>query len=243
MGWSGNKRQEVEKIYDLLDFTNITTIVEPFCGSCAISYYISLKQKNLTYILNDNNKYLKEMYDIIIVNDLLLNFEKTINDLIDTIKNKDDYLKIIKKDDLIGWFIKNKYYKIRPGLYDPDNKFKHIDMKSFPIVDFFKNNKILFLCYNGLEIYSRYKDDKQSIIIMDPPYIVNSCNSMYTNPDLNIYEYLCNNDIKYQDSHIYLILEDIWMIRLLFKGNKFLFSYKKQYEQSKKKTTHIIISN
>jgi len=242
MAWSGNKRQEVEKIYDLLDFTNITTIVEPFCGSCALSYYISLKQKNLTYILNDNNKYLKEMYEILIDTDLLLKFETSINDLIDTIKNKDDYLKIIKKDDLVGWFIKNKYYNIRSGLYDPANKFKHVDMKSFPIVDFFKNNKILFLCYNGLDIYHRYKDDKQSMILMDPPYI-NCVNGMYTNPDLNIYEYLSNNDIKFQDSNIYLILEDIWMIRLLFKGNKFLLSYDKQYEESKKQTTHIIISN
>jgi site-specific DNA-adenine methylase len=34
----GNKREEVEHIYNLSDLNNIDTIVEPFCGSCAVSY-------------------------------------------------------------------------------------------------------------------------------------------------------------------------------------------------------------
>ena len=51
----GNKREEVEHIYNLLDLNNINTIVEPFCGSCAVSYYIwsQNKDKNYKYILND----------------------------------------------------------------------------------------------------------------------------------------------------------------------------------------------
>ena len=50
----GNKREEVEHIYNLLDFNNINTIVEPFCGSCAVSYFIwsQNKDKNYKYILN-----------------------------------------------------------------------------------------------------------------------------------------------------------------------------------------------
>ena len=43
MSYSGNKREEVENIYNLIDFNNIATIVEPFCGTCAMSYYISTK--------------------------------------------------------------------------------------------------------------------------------------------------------------------------------------------------------
>jgi hypothetical protein len=42
----GNKREEVEHIYNLLDLNNINTIVEPFCGSCAVSYYIWSQNKD-----------------------------------------------------------------------------------------------------------------------------------------------------------------------------------------------------
>jgi site-specific DNA-adenine methylase len=51
----GNKTQEVEYIYNSLDLKNIDTIVEPFCGSCAVSYYIwsQNKYKDYKYTLND----------------------------------------------------------------------------------------------------------------------------------------------------------------------------------------------
>ena len=47
-GYTGNKREEVEIIYKLLIEhkllnDDITTILEPYAGTCAISYYISLQ--------------------------------------------------------------------------------------------------------------------------------------------------------------------------------------------------------
>ena len=47
--YCGNKREEVEHIYNLLDLNNIDTIVEPFCGSCAMSYYIWTQNKDKNY--------------------------------------------------------------------------------------------------------------------------------------------------------------------------------------------------
>ena len=44
-------------------------------------------------------------------------------------------------------------------------------------------------------------------------------------------------------SHIYLILEDHWILRMLFANNKILLKYAKQYQVSKKETNHIIIYN
>ena len=66
MPYFGNKRQEVEKIYEEIkeDLLNdeIKTIIEPYCGSSSISYYIStLHPKRFKYILNDNNKKLIEL--------------------------------------------------------------------------------------------------------------------------------------------------------------------------------------
>lgn len=58
--YSGNKRNEAENIYnttkDIYNYEDIETIIEPFCGSCAYSYYLSLKHPNkYKYILNDND--------------------------------------------------------------------------------------------------------------------------------------------------------------------------------------------
>ena len=43
MAYFGNKRQEVENLYNFLKskLENIKNIVEPFCGSSALSFYIS----------------------------------------------------------------------------------------------------------------------------------------------------------------------------------------------------------
>ena len=64
--YAGNKREEVERIYEKIDLTNITTIIEPFCGTSAMSLYISLKNPKIyKYILNDNNTFLTELYMIL----------------------------------------------------------------------------------------------------------------------------------------------------------------------------------
>ena len=55
MPYKGNKRQEVVRIFDEIDFEKLTTVIEPYCGSCAMSYYISTQYTGIKYILNDNN--------------------------------------------------------------------------------------------------------------------------------------------------------------------------------------------
>lgn len=41
IAYAGNKRNEVKKIYDNIDFDNITTVIEPYCGSlCYVLLYI-----------------------------------------------------------------------------------------------------------------------------------------------------------------------------------------------------------
>jgi len=74
----GNKRQEVEHIYSKINFENIDTICEPFCGSCAVSYYIwsrfkssaasSANQnpdKKFKYVINDTDKLLCELLTLV----------------------------------------------------------------------------------------------------------------------------------------------------------------------------------
>ena len=77
---------------------------------------------------------------------------------------------------------------------------------------------------------------------MDPPYL-SSFNTLYNSPDVNIYTYLYNNQIINEKAKIYLILENMWIIKLLFQKYKKLDVYEKLYQNTKRQTTHIIVVN
>ena len=249
ISYAGNKRNEAQGLYNVLSFDDVTTIVEPYCGTSALSYYISTKKPNLKYVLNDNNKYLKEMFDIILDDSKVKQFEDDFNKVVESFdslesleKKKEKYNEIIrKKDSLMGWFIGSKIYCIRPGLFPTESRpyKKCIKLSEFPIFNFYRNNDITFTCQDAIKTYEEYSNKKDCIILLDPPY-VSTCNDFYIDSNMNIYEYLYNNDIKKQKAKIYLILENIWIIKLLFEKNNKLLIYDKKYETSQKKTTHII---
>ena len=252
-GYAGNKRMECEKIYNLFNehkiLENKEYIIEPFCGTSAISCYISMKHpKKYKYILNDNNENLIELYKILNDDEQLKIFIEKINNLCfndknirdDKFINKDEYISIINNDDIYGWFITNKYYNIRPGLYPVNYKLKKLnyeDIIKLGIVKFLKEEDIKFYNIDGIDIIKKYEGDK-NLLILDPPYL-HSTNSFYRDPKLNIYEYLYfNNKIK----NIIAILNDFWVIDLLFRKYKKL-SYEKIYQITKKKTIHNIYYN
>ena len=65
----GNKRNEVGNILSYIEscnFNNIETIVEPFYGTSALSYYISTKYPNkFNYVLNDLDENLITLYKLV----------------------------------------------------------------------------------------------------------------------------------------------------------------------------------
>ena len=247
MCYYGNKRNEVEGLYnqikDKLD--EIEVIIEPFCGSSAFSYYLSLKHpKKFKYILNDNNKYLIELYKI------SMNPEK-FDELIESLKhlhkdiNKEKYNIICKEEKFENWVYKNKIYAIRPGFFPLDkrlniNKDFNI-LKNTPIINFLNSEDITFYNDEGVDIVEKYKDNKKALIFLDPPYLM-ACNDLYHDSKVNVYEYMYKNPINKMNAYMVLCLEDNWIIRLLFCG--FIKSYyHKKYETTKRKTTHLIITN
>jgi len=245
MPYYGNKRTEVENIIsNLIDLTDIEYIVEPYCGSCAISYYISTLYEGKKYILNDNNIFLKEMYEIMLSKKKIKKFEDEFEELATSIDSKERYKEITKPKTLMAWFIKNKIYHIRPGMfYMTGRKYKTtIDLKTFPIYDFFINNEITFRAENAMNIYNEYKSNSKAMIFLDPPYM-QSCNDFYSDHSCNIYEYLYENNINDEKAFICLILENMWIVRLLFQNNNVVSEYDKVYQNNHNKTTHIIILN
>jgi len=110
----GNKREEVEHIYNLLDLNNINTIVEPFCGSCAVSYYIwsQNKDKNSKYILNDLDSNLINLLKSIrnceykdIENEVNKIREEILEYQNNMIETKTIYLKHVKSGKLSGYIL------------------------------------------------------------------------------------------------------------------------------------------
>jgi 16S rRNA G966 N2-methylase RsmD len=251
MPYAGNKRTEAEKIYSsILSYDNIETIVEPFCGSCSFSYYCSIqnKDKKFKYVLNDSNGFLKEMYDTMIDKKKTKAFEAEFANVVESFTdNKDKYNEIVKtQNNLMSWFIANKIYNLRPGMYPINRPYKKtIKLSETPIYNFYNNEDITFITGCGVICYEKYKTDPTALIFLDPPYL-NSCNDFYldtTFSKTNIYEHLLDNNIANENSIIILCLENIWIMKLLFKNNIINDAYDKTYAPSKKKTSHIIIKN
>ena len=243
--YAGNKRNEVHNILKYIEscnFDNIKTIFEPFCGTSALSYFISTKYPHkFNYILNDSNDKLIEFYKLVQDEETFRRFNLDLNIKVQTIINKDVYLEIKKENTLLSWFIMNKVYSIKPGLYHLNYKPKAYDLMSCPIVHFLRNENIRFENTDGTEILTRYQNDIHSFIFIDPPYL-SACNTFYKNHCTNIYEFINHHPINKMNALIILVLEDNWIIKLLFPNN-IKETYDKKYEASKKQTSHLLISN
>ena len=156
--WFGNKRHEIKYIEPLLKKIEPETIVEPFCGSCALSlhYYINKEMTDIDYHVNDND-------------DTLINFLKYIDKTINDKTAYNTYIKTIKQNPTIdGYFFYNKVYSLRPGLFPMRGKKKEILTKYNDTDKFFKHATITNNDYT--KILEIYKNDSKALIFLDPPY-------------------------------------------------------------------------
>jgi len=240
----GNKRTECKKIYDNLNLEGIDTIVEPFCGTSAISYYIStLQPLKYTYHLNDNNPLLIELYNIAKDEDKYKLFIDELTELKTQLTDKIKYDALDVKT-LKGWVYKHKIYNIRPALF-PLNKISSPDifnkMLKAPILHFLRTENIIITNNCGIKILNDYKDNDKALVFLDPPYL-QTCNDFYMNSNVNIYEYLYKNPIINFKCKLYLCLELIWIIKLLFEKYE-IIEYDKSYSAKKKNVIHGLIKN
>jgi len=251
ISYFGNKRREVEKIYKNINLDGIKTIIEPFCGSSSISYYINKENPDkYNYILNDIDKNLMIVYNKI-KNNTFNEFINKINNMCFNEKgdfiDKTTYLRYVKQNNSIeGWFIARKFYCIRHGLYPLRDKKKvnpinyTNDLRDF--IDFIKKDNVILKSDCALNIIEKYKDDETTMIIIDPPYI-DLDNCYYESGGMsggNIYEYLYNNN-NFKCKFV-AILNKNWINSIIFKNFK-LIEYEKKYETTKKKYIHCIYTN
>ncbi len=261
----GNKREEVEHIYNLLDLNNINTIVEPFCGSCAVSYYIwsQNKDKNYKYILNDLDNNLIDLLKIIRSGEYK-EIEDELNKMVDEIleyendmiEAKKIYINYIKNGKVSGYLLGKKYKSMIAGFF-PLRDFKSIfknklDLSIAPIYDFLVNANIELHSIDANKIIDE-NDNEKTFIFLDPPYIASSNNFYSTDTDeniCNIYEKLVLYGLKNYKCKMLICHENNWIFKILFKEYvEKEKEYKKNYHntfrvgRNKKKTFHICIKN
>lgn len=240
----GNKRREFNDIYDRFKIINedgvIDKIYEPFCGSFAFSYFLSTIEPNkYEYHLNDGDSNLILLCQTAQDDVKFQNLIDELNDMT-LILNKENYNLWLKDPSLKCYVFTSKCHGYRKGVYPLNKPPDFNKMKLCPVIKFLKTEKIIFTNNIITKIDDIY-DKPEFFIFTDPPYL-SQCDRLYKIENFNIYEYLYYNPISLLEAKIMLVLEDVWMVRIIFKDN-IKKTYNKKYELSQKKTKHLIIDN
>jgi site-specific DNA-adenine methylase len=248
--YAGNKREEVKQILNNLNDKypgweeKTSTIVEPFCGSSAFSYYLStLYPGKFKYILNDNDAHLIELYHTMKDEKRYEAFKTKMNSLIASINSKDEYKQVISKKDFYGWFVARFWYGYRQGVYNEERK--KLITSDCNIITFLRNENVKITNEDGIDVYKKYKDDESTLLFIDPPYM-NLFNGLYYDDKsgLNLYEYMYENSIKDEKSIIVLALALTFFVKLIFKDYiNDSYIYGKMYNLTQRKVSHVTIIN
>jgi site-specific DNA-adenine methylase len=258
----GGKRTEIKYIIEDIRKLNsnkkIDKIVEPFCGSCAVSLHCAIKeQMQFKYHVNDIDeshinflKYVNKNGTKILFN-LIKNFWL---DIPQKDQNKKTYGKLFKKykleDDCPLKYAHKIFFEkfngLRVGCF-PTTKKCSITYHYENTDKFFSNAIITCKDYN--EIFNMYKDDEKALLFLDPPYF-DSGNKDYINKGINGQNIIDNtkmyidiiNLLKTCKCKVILIINKNAITDFIY--NEYIKkSYDKIYQRTKKKTKHTIINN
>ena len=251
--WSGNKRSEIKHFIDYIKEANPSRVIEPFCGSCAVSLHSSIREGiKCDYILNDTDRGLLAVLNHAKANGCAELFQFCLDNRDLT---KEEYKKLCKEaktnPNAFNTTYYNKVHNRVPGLYPPPEKKIGLDFNKYTKTDaFFKDAVITQEDYK--ECMNKYKDDAEALLFLDPPYLdsSNSCYSQYTkNAD--------GENIALDNTEMYVfILEFLKVCKckiiMVMNGNAlthYIFrpwikkEYTKLYQATKRKTTHFLITN
>lgn len=250
--YTGNKRREVKDFMPLFN-TDTKNIVEPFCGSGSISFGIyKLHGSKYNYYLNDNDEELYKIFELLKTVSVE-EIETQVNKLLLNMNSKEEFKelhKTYKQDNDIYKYILLKKYSVLGRLGFTDDRFVGKVFKFTKLnkefAEFLKLPNVFITCEDWFDIFERHKNNPESSLIFDPPYLM-SCNNFYIDLNSkssysNVYEFMYYNKINSFPCKIYIILCHNWIIDMLFK-DFIKCKYDKMYDLSKKIVSHVIITN
>lgn len=205
-GYAGNKRREVDDIVQNTPLNNVTTIVEPYCGTSALSCYLSILHPNrFVYHLNDNDSKLIELYEILKDPIKTKQLEDDYNECIKDM-TKEKYHSIIDSGAMLGYILARKHYYMRVGAYSTTRQPTKGSFINSIIVKFLQTENVKITNIDGESVMKDYISQSDTIIYLDPPYLKTSNKAYYNNCSnlFSIYKYLETDDIKNYKSKIYL---------------------------------------
>jgi site-specific DNA-adenine methylase len=241
--YPGNKRKEYPEIVKVCSLDGVETIIEPFCGSCAFSFFLARDNpKKFKYILNDVDKNLIDLMEILKDTEKLKAFQDEMNEIAKDL-DKEKYKAL---EGLTRFFIHNKIHQIRSGLFPVKYNYKPIDLEKCPVVQFVRNEDVTFSNIDAVQLIDEHKDSEKVFIFCDPPYLLSSngfYDDDYGKTSVNIYEYIYKNDLRDFKSKILLTLEKNMFVNLLFDKYKKTEFDKKYTGTTKRKCKFLNIVN
>lgn len=238
----GNKENDIKFFKNLLPL-NIENVIEPFGGSFAVVRNIYNNYERYKIYVNDTDPILFYIYNHI--NDYI-EFFKICNEWLKhnprILKNFKDHISTLEYNNNVKeFYLQNRV--IRGSMLKPNIK----DINFGNIIDL--TNNINFSNDDYLLILNKFKNDKNSFIFLDPPYIFQDNSSYDENKGTNgidstniLYEILEVLEDDKTEAKIMLVINDLKILRWLFK--KFIKgSYDKIYQISKRKDKILIITN
>ncbi len=119
--YSGNKRNETDNFSSCVNLEDIQNIIEPFCGSSALSYSIWLEHKDkYNYYLNDLDDKLINVYNVL-KNETIEHIEDKITEIASGIHNQEEWNQACKNNHDVYHYIFFKKFStmnsLRYGFY------------------------------------------------------------------------------------------------------------------------------
>lgn len=249
----GGKQKDIKHIQPFVDMSDITTICEPFCGSCAFS----LHQKDIKkFIFNDIDinlmNFLKEVQ-----HGQLQQYINYFNEKRPTYQNGEkptsEWYTLRKRRDLNihEWFFVRRASR---GGSMMDLRLQTLKEGIFDKLElFFMNPNITLKCEDYTKIFNDVKDNKKCFVFLDPPYL-DSFNASYesfkgdsTSTDkiildrtkmfIDILEFL-----KVAKCRVMLIINKNSLTCYIYK-DFIKGEYDKRYDLTGRCTKHLIVTN
>ena len=179
LGCMGNKKNELKLLLPIIEpqLTTSSIFVEPFCGSSIVSFNVFLKiNKNIDFHINDLDPLRIQFYKNMTKEKERQKLYKLEKEIVE--KGPDFYYSIVKgkEDDYyLKYVISKRIYGFRHGLF-PTTKKVILHEISDNWKDFL--NKTVITNQDYLHIIDKYKDNENSFLYLDPPYL-DSYNSSY----------------------------------------------------------------